>query len=145
MNQSHKQVLEALQVSWAAYVERFRRLTPEEQECFLFRQGYARFADLLAHVTAWWEDAIHTIRARLADPRLPLKEYDVDAFNAKAVERARERSEAEVIQSFEAARRELLALVQSLPEEAFENDRIAKRLYVEAVGHLEEHEILVNP
>lgn len=145
MNPTHTQVLEALQDSWATYVERFRRLSPEEQACFLRRQGYVRFADLLAHVTAWWEDGIRTIRARLAYPRLPLKEYDVDAFNAQAVERVRERSEAEVIQSFEAARQELLDLLQSLPEEAFENERIAKRLYVGAVEHLEEHEIPVNP
>ncbi len=78
---------------------------------------------------------------RLAGPDSPSQEYDVDAFNARAVERLNQVDEATVIQTFEARRKDWIKLVESLPEEALSNKKLMARLHIELIGHLEEHEI----
>lgn len=134
-----EQALDALNNDWAAYVGGFRRLTSQAQAAFLERQGYTRLADLLAHVTAWWTDGQRSIRAILADPNYPPQEYDVDAFNARAVSAAAGLSETEIIQRFETARLAFVDLVKGLEEEDFRNERMTRRLHIEVIGHYEEH------
>ena len=138
---TREQITAALQDGWGTYVERFGRLSPEAQAAFLAGQGYARFADLLGHVVAWWEEGLRAIPALLNDPNFGSPDYDVDAFNARAVERFRSLSEPSVIQAFEAARRAWLALVAGLPDDAWQDQMIADRLHIELIGHLEEHMI----
>ncbi len=135
------QIVSALQDGWGTYVERFERLEPGAQAAFLARQGYARLADLLGHVVAWWEEGQPAVSTLLADPTFSSPDYDVDAFNARAVERFRGQDEPAVIRTFEAARQAWLALVARLPEEALRNERIAGRLHIEIIGHLAEHAI----
>ncbi len=67
--------------------------------------------------------------------------YEVDAFNAQAVQRFSQLDELTVIQSFESMRGALLDFVTSLPEDAFQNNKIVERLYIEVLDHLKEHEI----
>jgi hypothetical protein len=138
---TREQVVSALQDGWGNYVERFERLSPEAQAAFLARQGYARLADLLGHVIAWWEEGQPAISALLDDPNFNSPDYDVDAFNARAVERFRGLDEPAVIHMFEAARQAWLALVARLPDDALRNKRIAGRLHIEIIGHLGEHAI----
>jgi hypothetical protein len=138
---TREQIISALQDGWGTYVERFERLAPEAQAAFLAQQGYARLADLLGHVVAWWEEGQPAISALLDDPDFSSPDYDVDAFNARAVERFRGLDEATVIRMFEAARQAWLALVARLPDGALRNKRIAGRLHIEIIGHLAEHVI----
>ncbi len=63
-------ILDTLQHGWGTYVERFQRLSSKEQAAFLTKQGYARFADLLAHVIAWWEEGKLGVENLLVDPDL---------------------------------------------------------------------------
>ena len=135
------QVLATLQNDWATYAERFHHLSPEAQATFLARQGYARLADLLAHITAWWTEGSRAIEDLLIDPDAVkhLKDYDVDAFNAQAVSSVRELEETAVIESFEAMRQRMVRLVMSLPEAAFQQKRLADRLRIEVIGHYAEH------
>jgi hypothetical protein len=142
---TREQIADALQDGWGTYVERFGRLSPEAQAAFLAGQGYARLADLLAHVVNWWEDGQRAVLARLDAPGFDAPDYDVDAFNAQAVERFRSLSEPSVIQAFEAARRAWLALVAGLPDDAWRNQMIADRLHIEVIGHLAEHDIFTPP
>ena len=135
------QIVSALQDGWGTYVERFERLSPEAQAAFLARQGYACLADLLAHVVAWWEEGLQAVPALLDDSTFSSPDYDVDAFNARAVERFRNVDEPAVIQIFETARRAWLDLVACLPDDALRNKRIAGRLHIEVIGHLAEHAI----
>ena len=79
---TREQTLDALQNSWATYIDRFHTLPLEAQEEFLEKQGYARFADLLAHVTAWWEEGEMVINGILGNADYRWASYDVDAFNA---------------------------------------------------------------
>ncbi len=138
---TREQVVGALQDGWGTYVERFERLSPEAQADFLARQGYARLADLLGHVIAWWEEGLQAVPALLDDPAFGSPDHDVDAFNAQAVERFRGLDEAAVIRTFESARQAWLALVARLPDDALRNEKIAWRLHIEIIGHLEEHAI----
>ena len=135
------QIISALQDGWGTYVEHFERLSPEAQAAFLARQGYACLGDLLGHVVAWWEEGQRAIPALLDDPGFEGPDYDVDAFNARAVERFRGMAEPAVIHAFEAARQAWLALVVRLPDDALQNQKIADRLHIEVIGHLAEHDI----
>jgi predicted HD superfamily hydrolase involved in NAD metabolism len=67
--------------------------------------------------------------------------FDVDAFNARAVERFRGLDEPAVVQAFETARQAWLDLVARLPDDALRNKKIADRLHIEIIGHLAEHAI----
>ena len=79
------QLIATLNNSWGTYVARYRALAPAEQQQWLIGQGYPRFSDLLAHVVAWWVDGQQVIAHVAADPDYPLRDYDVDVFNAEAV------------------------------------------------------------
>ncbi len=136
---TREQALDELENGWGTYVRRFQRLTNEEQAEFLRRQGFARLADLLAHVIAWWTVGQQRVRDYLVHPDLPPQEYDVDDFNAKAVAKYKSVSEKDVIRLFEEKRAAWIDLAKSLPEEAFRNGKIRARLHIEVVGHLEEH------
>jgi hypothetical protein len=134
--------LHLLENEWATYGMRFRQLPPAAQASFLAGQGYARLGDLLAHVDAWWREGIQTVEALLRDPAFPDKAYDVDAFNAQAVEAARTRTEEQVEHAFEETRREFLEMVLRLPPEACAAEKsIDKHLTMEVIGHYKEHRL----
>ena len=141
MQITRAQLVDTLENDWGTYVDRFASLTPQDQAACLSRQGYARFGDLLAHVIAWWEECNRALQAMLDDPSFITPEYDVDAFNAQAVQRFQKSAEPAVVQAFEAQRHALLALVANLPEDALHDPGIAGRLQVEVIGHMEEHRL----
>jgi hypothetical protein len=138
---SRQQVLEALQHDWGTYVDCFHALSPEEARVFLERQGYARFADLLSHIIAWWAVAFRTVENALLDPGFPAQEFDVDDFNTRAVESSRGLSEAQAIEAFEAQRQAFYELVFGLPEEAFRNPRVVDQLKMDVTGHYAGHRV----
>jgi hypothetical protein len=138
---TRQQLLESLDQGWGMYAARFHQLSTSEQATFLQQQGYARLADLLAHVTAWWSEGIPAVERMLTDAAYRSPDVDVDAFNARAVAAAAERSEADVLAAFDSTRRAFRALVQRLPETAFKDKRIQWRLHIEIIGHLEEHDL----
>jgi hypothetical protein len=138
---TRNQIFDALQNGWGTYVEQFRRLSPEGQADFLEKQGFARLADLLAHVIAWWEEGQRVIEKLHYDPDFNSPDYDVDSFNAQAVERSRHLDEAATIQSFERTRQAWFDLVNRLPTATFQNKKIVDRLHIEVIGHLEEHRL----
>lgn len=138
---TREQTLDALQNGWATYVDRFHALTAEAQARFLEKQGYARFADMLAHVIAWWDEGEKVITGILADPEYRWEEYDIDAFNAQAVRRFSGLEEADVANSFDLARISFTALVVDLPEDAFGNKKILGWLNADVIEHLQDHDI----
>ena len=138
-NITRKQVLDTLNNDWATYVKRFHRLSPEEQSAFLAQQGYARLGDLLGHVIAWWEQGLPAVEKYLIDPSFKPADQDVDTFNARAVARFQPIDESTVIQTFDRMRQAWVDLVTRLPEQAFQNEKIAFQLHIELIGHLAEH------
>jgi hypothetical protein len=141
---TRQEVLKVLQGDWAEYVQRFQCLSPESQSAFLAEQGYARLADLLSHIVAWWEVGYQSVERYLADPLSQPGEYDVNAFNAKAVAKAAGLSEDQVIESFEKMRLFLIDFVKQLPDNAFESEKVINQFNMEFVGHLNEHRIPVR-
>jgi hypothetical protein len=134
-------LLRALERDWGGYVFRVKRLSPEERAAFLSAQGYVRLADLLAHVIAWWKEGYRALESMLRDPNYQTPDYDVDVFNAIAVESAGFVEETDVIEAFDAMREVFYQRIAGLPDEAFQDTRIVARLKVEIIGHYADHAI----
>ena len=138
---TREQVLDSLQNKWPEYVERFHALSSSEQAKFLEKQGFSRFADLIAHVIAWFQETNIVIERTLADPGFKWQPVDVDAFNAEIIHDYSSLEEEAVLNSFNYMREAMIDLVTALPDEAFKNPTIAEWLEADVVGHLEEHNV----
>jgi hypothetical protein len=138
-NTTRAQFLDCLNHNWQPYIERFNRLSAEEKAAFLHKQGYRTLADLLAHIISWWQDAVPLIQRMRKDSTLPLPEYDVDEFNARAVAQFSNMSEAEVIEVYTTQCKTMIELVRELPESELLQKNINTRLYYEIIMHWTEH------
>ncbi|MBL8095506.1 MAG: hypothetical protein JNL73_15145 [Anaerolineales bacterium] len=141
MTVTRERILETLENRWGNYLATYDELPQQLQVAFLNRQGYRRFADLLAHIIAWWRDALFAVDALLVDPDFEPPNREVDGFNAAAVAEFRDQDEHTVRQTFERTRRALVDLVTRLSPEAFQTEEIVARLNIEIVGHLTEHSL----
>lgn len=141
MESDRQRALDVLAEDWGTYIGKFQGLSPQAQAEFLQKQGYKRLADLLAHVVAWWEMGLQSIERYKADPQAKPLEIDVDPFNAKAVEKVRNATDEEVIQTFDAARRRFADYVTGLSDDDFRDERIVGQIRMELIGHYEEHRI----
>jgi hypothetical protein len=141
---TREQLLVILKNDWATYGESIQRFSPEAQAEFLVPQGYGCLRDLLAHILVWWEEGQRVINNLYNDPDSALPDYDVDAFNARAVERFHSWSEPAVLEAFEQARANWIRLIESLPDSAFQNKKITHRLSLELVFHMQEHALSVK-
>jgi len=138
---TREQLLESLHADWCTFVQRYQRLSPEARATYLRQQGYARFADLLAHIIAWWQESLMAMPTMMSNPAYTSPDHDVDQFNAQAVNRFRDLSESAVIAIFEDLRQQWVDLVSGLPAEAFQNEKTANRLHIELIGHFDEHRL----
>lgn len=141
MTITREQILESLHTDWGTFVERFQRLSPEAQAAYLQQQGYARFANLLAHVIAWWQEGLAAIPAILNNPAYTSPDHDVDQFNAQAVERLHDLNESAISTIFADLHQQWIDLFKGLPAKAFQDEKIAQRLYIEIIGHYAEHSL----
>ena len=138
---TRQELLDNLCKDWKTYPERFNQLTPDRQAAFLKSQGYESFHDLLAHILAWWEEADKIVTSILDNMELPRKEYDINAFNAAALEHFQSWQEADMLIHFENVRQSLLTLVVEIPESGLVNPRINGWLKACVVEHFKEHDI----
>jgi hypothetical protein len=142
---TRQELINALDEGWGNYVPRFRQFSAQERAAFLQAQGYARLADLLGHVVAWWEQALQALPNLLEDPAFQTPDVDVDTFNAEAVSRFSELDEDSLVCSFLNLRSAWVDVVNNLPDEAFQDPRVCAKLHIELVGHLAEHAIAAPP
>lgn len=133
-------VLEYLKVKWPAFALDALALPEAQRAAWLHRQGYARLADLLAHVAAWWRLGMQVITHHRTDADYQHPPMDVDAFNLAEVTRVRGWSEAKVLADFNMARETLVAFVNGLSDAEIANPKINRQLYIEIIEHLHEHE-----
>ncbi len=124
---------------WQAYPDAFGRMAQDEQAAFLRQQGFASLPDLLAHVAAWWEEADGIIRDRIAGHPRPPREYDLDAFNAATLARFSGTAEAELLEWYEAQRRQLAATVSGLTDAWLQVPTIYEWLDAVLLDHLKLH------
>ena len=132
-------VTDMLQREWADYRADYASLAPAQQQEFLQKQGFTRFRDVLAHVTAWWEEGIAVIQAGSTTD--PCDVEDVDAFNAQAVRRFGDLEESRAIGQFEETRLTLANLVDMLPEEIISRPNIQEWLRADVIDHYYEHAV----
>ena len=136
-----RDIVNKLEVEWPQLIGSYKKLDPGQQALYLHNQGYARFADLVAHFTAWWELAMKVIAIKQKDPAYFFPDINVDEFNAAAVEDAKDLSEEQVLAVFEQTRIKFIECVRNLSEGDLENPNIIKQLEIDVFGHLGEHEI----
>lgn len=136
---SKNTVIKCLKKQWGTYIERYNKLSADEQQIFLKRQGYARLGDFLAHIAAWWQRGMQLVMAYQRDPGFHPPDVDVDAFNAEAVASVSNLSDGEVIAHFEGRRQQMLELVKQLDEVDLQNEQIKRQLDMDVLGHYEEH------
>ena len=76
---SYKQrTLDFLDIEWATYIERFKRLPELDGVQRVRNQGYDQFRDMLAHILAWWEDVMPVIMAIAENREFEKKKYDFE-------------------------------------------------------------------
>jgi len=142
---SYKQrTLDFLNIEWANYVERFNRWPAEYGLERVIEQGYPRFRDMLAHILAWWEEAMPIILAIAENREYERKKYDFDVFNAAAIEKYKDWEEKEFFAHFEKTRQKAAGDLGSMNEAAWENRRV--RVWVNGVfiSHAREHLVALS-
>lgn len=138
--QTYKQrTLNFLEIEWATYIERFNRWPADEGLKRVNTQGYKQFRDMLAHILAWWEEAMPIILAIAEEREYARKKYDFDAFNADAVAKYKDWDEAEFLAHFEATRQKVTADLKSMNEAAWENRRVRSWINGVFINHAREH------
>ena len=131
--------LEYIEYEWGTYVERFQRLPKDEQEKRMRVTGYERFRDMLAHILAWWNEAMNIVNAIAEDRPFEHKKYDFDQFNADAVEKYKDWDETEFMSQFEKTRQKMGSDLTSMNDAVFENRRVQAWLNAVIYHHAREH------
>ena len=137
-----RDVMRVLEEGWGEYIKQFNELSPEAQEVFLQKEGFASLHDLLAHVIGWWEEGLWIITGILDDPSFTWEERDIDAYNLELIEKFRAWSEDDLLLHYDNVREAMINLVADLPENALANEDIRYWLYEDVIEHLEDHRIV---
>ena len=132
-------IIDMLLREWGDYVRNFNELTAEQQRAFLEKQGFGRFRDLAAHIVAWWEHGIGVIEGSASGAASDVQ--DVDAFNARAVERFGRLEEAQVWTQYENTRLTLSNLMDMLPDEILAKHHVRSWVRADVIEHYYEHAI----
>src|ERR1051325_3904601 len=141
---TRQRTLDYMEQEWGTYIQRFQRLSREEQIKRVEKQGYETFRDVLAHILAWWEEGMEIIHAIAEDRPFERKKYDFDVFNAEAVARYKPWEEAKFMTHFEKTRQQMLVDLSSMNEEIFENRRVRSWLNGIVVAHAREHLVTLS-
>lgn len=137
---TRKDFVDRLQKDWGHFIQHYNALKPDIQRAYLKKQEYIRLGDLLAHILAWWMDGQQIVEELRGNPLRPLDNYDVDKFNARAVEKFSDVDEETMVQMFEAQRGVMLDLVTRLSDHELEQKNVNTRLYYEIMTHWQEHD-----
>jgi hypothetical protein len=142
-----RQFLKKLDQAWAAFEASYAGLS----ETQLAEPGVAddwSVKDILAHVTTWEEEALKYLPLILADgtpPRYSTQYGGIDAFNAQITKQKRRLSIAEIRGRLAETHRQLVAFVQSAPEEQFPQEtRFRHRLRLETYSHYALHARMIR-
>jgi hypothetical protein len=144
MSISKQRTLDYVEYEWGSYMERFHRLTTEEQQKRVHQMGFESLRDLLAHILAWWEEGMGIILAIAEDRPFERKKYDFDLFNAEAVAKYKPWDETEFVTHFEKTRQKMAADLSSLHETAFENRRVRAWVRGVILHHAREHLVVLS-
>jgi hypothetical protein len=137
-----RQLLNRLDTAWEGFQASYAGLSDSE----LLKPGVTgawSVRDILAHVTAWEEEALKYLPLILEGgkpPRYSVTYGGIDAFNARMTEQKSGLSLAEVLAQQDETHQRLIALVQSVPEEEFTREtRFRRRLRLDTYRHYPTH------
>lgn len=99
--------------------------------------------DILGHVTAWEEEALHHL-PRIREGKRPPKYADlyggIDAFNALKTEENRHRSLEDVLARFADVHAQLVTYIEAAPEEMIATEtRFRRRIRLDTYSHYPIH------
>jgi hypothetical protein len=99
--------------------------------------------DILAHVTAWEEEALRylpTILKGGKPPRYSMTHGGINAFNAQMTEQKRGLTFARVLRELGDTHRRLIDFIESVPEDQFRSDTpFRRRLRLDTYSHYPKH------
>jgi DinB superfamily len=137
-----RQLLKQLDKRWAAFNESYAGLS-DSQMTESGVTGIWSVKDIIAHVTWWEEEALKhlpLINKGGRPPRYSVDYGGIDAFNALMTEQKRGLSLSDVLRQRDETHRQLIAYVQSAPEEQFTRDtRFRRRLRLDTYNHYPKH------
>lgn len=136
------QLIERIERAWREFTASYEGLSDAE----LTEPGVTgdwSIKDIIAHVSAWEEEALRYLPIIMRGDRVPRYKSlygSIDAFNAQMVEQSRDRSLEEVLLHQAYVHQQLLSFLETVPEEhiAREN-RFRRRLRLDTYGHYPEH------
>jgi hypothetical protein len=139
-----QRIIDFLELEWGTYISRFERWPAEYGQKRVNAQGYAQFRDMLAHILAWWEEAMPIIIAIAEGREYERKKYDFDQFNAQAVAKYKTWPEDKFLAHFEETRQKTVADLKSMDQDAFENKRIQAWVNGVFISHAREHLVALS-
>jgi hypothetical protein len=138
-----ERLLKQLESAWGSLQESYAGLSEAE----LLEPGVTgawSVRDIIVHVTWWEEEALTHLPLILAGgrpPRYSVTYGGIDAFNARMTEQRKPLSLVEVLQRRDDVHRQLIALVQSAPDDQITGkSRFRRRLRLDTYGHYPKHE-----
>jgi hypothetical protein len=139
---NRQQLLQKLDNAWAEIKQSYAGLS-DAQLTEPGVVGVWSVKDILAHVTWWEEEALKHLPLIINEgrpPRYSTQYGGIDAFNALMMEQKRDLSLADVLQQQDEIHRQLIAYIQSVPEEQFTREtRFRHRLRLDTYSHYPQH------
>jgi hypothetical protein len=139
-----QRVINFLEVEWANYIPNFSRWPEAYGQERVHKQGYEQFRDMLAHIVAWWEEAMPIIVALAEEREYERKKYDYDVFNAEAVKKYRTWPENIFLAHFEKTRQKAVVDLKSIYKDSYENRRIQNWVNGVFIKHAREHLVALS-
>ena len=132
-----RKLLERLDAAWVAFYASYAGLS-DVQMLAAGVTGAWSVRDIVAHVTAWDEEALTHLPLILQDgapPRYSVLYGGIDAFDARMTERTRSLSLAEVRAQSAATHRRLVDFLRNAPEDQLSGQaRFRRRLRLDTYG-----------
>jgi hypothetical protein len=136
-----RRLLERLDVAWTALSESYAGVSDSRLVEPGVVDGWS-VKDIVAHVTAWEEEALEHLPLIIAGGTPPryAAQGGIDAFNARATEDGRRLSLEAVLRRRDETHARLLDFIRRQPEGTFgTRTRARRRLRLDTYGHYPEH------
>ena len=136
-----QRLLERLDAAWTALTDSYAGVS----DSLLMESGVVddwSVKDVLAHVTAWEEEALKHLPLIIAGgiPPRYAAQGGIDAFNARKTQEGRRRSLAEILRRRDQTHARLVEFVPSQPDGALGGrTRARRRLRLDTYAHYPEH------
>jgi hypothetical protein len=136
------ELLDHLDKAWQALLASYAGLSETEITEIGVTEAWS-VKDIIAHITAWENEALKhlpTILAGKRPPRYSVLYGGIDAFNAQVVEQSRSLSLAEVLERRDETHQRLIDYIMNAPENQFQTEtRFRHRLRLDTYSHYPQH------